>query len=162
MTNPSTQSPAVAMSIFLFTPSSILTACHRTARLCLLRWTWREPHGPARGGGPLDRVDQLVALDGEVEVDVEGPTAAQGVRCARVGLGDVVGLTARSALGSELVLGRHRHRSHGLRAFARVHLVRSEAEGAIRPDHKGAFTPVDLQSVTAGIRGNRGNVDRHL
>jgi len=25
-----------------------------------------------------------VALDGEVEVDVEGPAAAQGLRCARV------------------------------------------------------------------------------
>jgi len=35
-----------------------------------------QPHGPARGGGPLDRVDQLVALDGEVEVDVEGPIGA--------------------------------------------------------------------------------------
>src|SRR2546428_11157903 len=41
---------------------------------------------PARGGGPLDRVDQLVALDGELEVDVEGPAATQSVGGARVRL----------------------------------------------------------------------------
>src|SRR3989449_7562635 len=112
-----------------------------------------QPHRPARGGGPLDRVDQLVALDGEVEVDVEGPAAAQGVGRARVGLGDVVGLAARSALRSELVLGRDGHRNHGLLARARMHLARSKAERAIRPDDQGALTTVDLHSIAAGFEG---------
>src|SRR2546421_730705 len=116
----------------------------------------------ARGGGPLDRVDQLVAPDGEIEVDVEGPAATQSVGCARVRLGDVVWLTGRSAVRSEPVLVRRRHGSQGLLAFARVHLVRSEAERAVRLDDDGAVSPVDLQSVTARIRGSGGHADRDL
>src|SRR6266481_7699304 len=98
-----------------------------------------QPHRPARGGGPLDRVDELVTLDGEVEVDVEGPTAAQGVGRARVGLGDVVGRAGRSALRSDLVLGRDGHRNQELLALARVHLARADVERAIRPDDQGAL-----------------------
>src|SRR5438477_737562 len=116
----------------------------------------------ARGGGPLDRVDQLVAPDGEIEVDVEGPAATQSVGCARVRLGDVVWLTGRSAVRSEPVLVRHRHGRQGLLAFARVHLVRSEAERAVRPDDDGAVSPVDLRSVAARIRGRGGHADRDL
>ena len=47
--------------------------------------------------GTLDRVDELVALHGQIEVDVEGPTTAQRVGGASVGLGDVVGLAGRRA-----------------------------------------------------------------
>src|SRR6266446_6568041 len=115
---------------------------------------------PARGGGPLDRVDQLVALDGEIEVDVEGSAATQSVGCARVRLRDVVRLTGRSAVRSEPVFVGHRHGSQGLLAFAGMHLVRSEAERAGRPDDDGAVSPVDLQSVAARIRGSGGHADR--
>jgi hypothetical protein len=76
-----------------------------------------ERHRPARRRRPLDRVDQLVAPDGEVEVDLEGPAPAQGVGRARVRLGNVVRLAAGRALGSDLVLGRHRHRRHRLLAL---------------------------------------------
>src|SRR5438309_9841230 len=116
----------------------------------------------ARGGGPLDRVDQLVALDGEIEVDVEGPAATQSVGGARVRLRDVVGLTGRSTVRSEPVLVRHGHGSQGLLAFARMHLVRPEAERAVRPDDDGAVSPVDLQPVAARIRGSGGHADGHL
>src|SRR5438445_9256809 len=121
-----------------------------------------QRYRPARGGGPLDRVDQLVALDGEIEVDVEGPAAAQSVGCARVRLGDVVRLTGRRAFRSEPVPVRHGHGRQGLLAFARMHLVRSEAECAVRPDDDGALSPVDLQSVAARIRGSGGHADGHL
>src|SRR5438093_12203223 len=111
-----------------------------------------QRYRPARGRGSLDRVDQLVALDGEIEVDVEGPAATQSVGCARVRLRDVVGLTGRSATRSEPVLVRHGHGSQGLLIFARMHLVRSEAERPVRPDDDGAVSPVDLQSVATRIR----------
>src|SRR3989440_7337277 len=121
-----------------------------------------QRYRPARGGGPLDRVDKLVALDGEIEVDVEGPAAAQRVGCARVRLGDVVRLTGRRAVRSEPVSVRHGHGRQGLFAFARMHLVRSEAERAVRPEDDGAVSPVDLQSVAARIRGSGGHADRDL
>src|SRR5262245_53150714 len=54
--------------------SAVASLDHRPCRSGLL-----HPHRSARGEGPLDRVDQLVALDGQIEVDVEGPTAAQRV-----------------------------------------------------------------------------------
>src|SRR5438445_10266645 len=119
-------------------------------------------HRPTLGRYSLNRVDQLVALDGEIEVVVEGPAATQSVGCARVRLGDVVWLTGRSATRSEPVLVRHGHGSQGLLAFARMHLVRPEAERAVRPDDDGALSPVDLQSVAARSRGSGGHADRHL
>src|SRR5206468_3788503 len=75
---------------------------------------------------------------------------------------DVVRLAGRRAFGNDPVLGRHGHRRHGLLALARVHLVGSEAEGAIRPDDQRALAPVDLQTIAAGIRGDGGHVDRYL
>src|SRR5262249_56229779 len=55
-------------------------------------------HRPARGRRALDRVDQLVAPHGEIEIDVETPAAAQRVGRARVGLTALSGLPRRPAL----------------------------------------------------------------
>jgi len=119
------------------------------------------PTGPC--GGPLDRVDQLVALDGQIEVDVEGSAATQSV-----------GLRARTParrckadrpcvpFGAEPVLVGHRHGSPRAPCLCRHASGSSEAERAGRPDDDGAVSPVDLQSVAARIRGSGGHADRDL
>src|SRR5262245_6805148 len=121
-----------------------------------------DAHGPPRRGRALDRVDQPVAPHSEIEIDVERAAATERVGSATVGLGDVERLPARHAVRGDAVLGRYRHERQGILAAARPKLTADGVERALRAQHYGALTSVDLDPVAARIRRHGSDGDRRV